>query len=300
MTDLNQDTWRAQAGFTPEIDRVNAVLFDTMKSETEKTEAIRTWLEKYQPCLFGRIAAKRGLLTICVIDEAMLVGADDEVIRQKIHECRVRWSGDTFKGLKSGFVVAFISATLSKALPDVSLMALAQRCCSLYLQHDIEPDEIYTTQAFLQIPGNSEHTRMWRAGVNYFSAQGDGRWWRDHRFPGGLAFSVNSVGQMVKASKLADLMQDFNQVLGVTGDELINTNVDSLPKALEMAMRTIAMAAETPSGKATELLMVAPEDRLPTCPIQLPPNLVGKNYCEYVGYYNTDVTIPSIYFRPDG
>jgi hypothetical protein len=31
----------------------------------------------------------------------------------------------------------------------------------------------------------------------------------------------------------------------------------------------------------------------------LPTNLKGKDFCEYVGYYHTDITIPSEYFRPD-
>jgi hypothetical protein len=38
---------------------------------------------------------------------------------------------------------------------------------------------------------------------------------------------------------------------------------------------------------------------LPACPIPLPRDLVGKNHCAYAGYYHTDVTLPSEYFRED-
>src|SRR5207248_2607935 len=74
--------------------------------------------------------------------------------------------------------------------------------------------------------------------------------------------------------------------------------VDSLPKALDFAMRTISNATETVSGKATMLLR-DPGNLAVKCPVELSPILKDKNYCEYAGYYHTDITIPSVYFRPD-
>jgi hypothetical protein len=63
-------------------------------------------------------------------------------------------------------------------------------------------------------------------------------------------------------------------------------------------MRTIRNASEAVSGKATWLLDDA--GNLPAaCPIQLSKVLAGKNYCEYAGFYHTDITIPSLYFRRD-
>jgi hypothetical protein len=65
-------------------------------------------------------------------------------------------------------------------------------------------------------------------------------------------------------------------------------------------MRTIHGATEAVSGKATELLPL-PVDQsiLPVCPFELSRYLKDFNYCEYQGYYHTDITIPSEYFRPD-
>src|SRR4029077_16512841 len=78
--------------------------------------------------------------------------------------------------------------------------------------------------------------------------------------------------------------------------------VDSLSKALEMAMRTIWLAAETKSGKATRLLPMHTNSR-PTsttrCSVELPSFLKGFDHCHYEGYYHTAVTIPEEYFRPD-
>src|SRR6266498_3609476 len=79
----------------------------------------------------------------------------------------------------------------------------ALRLCSLYLLQDIVPDQIFHDELWLEKPGRDGTTWQWLAGVNYFCAQGDKRWWEDHRIPGGMAFSVNSVGHMVKSGILA-------------------------------------------------------------------------------------------------
>jgi len=69
-----------------------------------------------------------------------------------------------------------------------------------------------------------------------------------------MAFSVNSVGHMVKSGRLREHMEKLNSDLGVSDEDWIASRVDSLPKALILAMKTVANAAETASGKATELL----------------------------------------------
>jgi hypothetical protein len=65
-------------------------------------------------------------------------------------------------------------------------------------------------------------------------------------------------------------------------------------------MQTIDNASNAVSGKATELLPL-PKDptELPVqeCPFKLPPKLQDKNFCAYRGYYHTDFTLPSDYFR---
>jgi hypothetical protein len=80
------------------------------------------------------------------------------------------------------------------------------------------------------------------------------------------------------------------------------SKVDSLAKALDLAMRTIDKASDAVSGKATEPLPL-PKDRsnLPVseCPVKLSSAMSDKNFCEYQGYYHTDYTLPSEYFLPD-
>jgi hypothetical protein len=67
-----------------------------------------------------------------------------------------------------------------------------------------------------------------------------------------------------------------------------------------LALRTIANAADVPpSGKATYLVSLPEGSRQGEPPIKLTGNLAGKDWREYFGYYHTDYTIPSEYFRPD-
>ena len=198
-------------------------------------------------------------------------------------------------------MILAVSEKLVNAAPDIFLREFAQRLCSLYLLEDrVIPDTIYTDELFLEKPSVDRTTWKWLAGVNVFCAGADRRWWQDHRIPGGIGFSVNSVGHLVKSGQINGALRDLDSILGLEPTAPSPTKVDSLSKALEFAMRTIDGASDAVSGRATELVPL-PQDpaALPVtaCPAQLPRFLEGKNFCEYSGYYHTDITIPSSYFR---
>jgi len=178
------------------------------------------------------------------------------------------------------------------------MFGLAQCLCELYLDREIEPNKIYLDEIFLEKPGSRKTTWKWFAGINYFCSQGDKRWWHDHRIPGGMAFSVNSVGHLVKSSIIAKGMNQLGEMLGSPDEGYPDLPIDSLKRALQVAMHTIGLASDAVSGKATELLPL-PEDlsTLPECPAKLPRPLANKNFCEYAGYYHTDFTLPTEYFR---
>lgn len=301
LADLHPDPWRLKAGFSPEVEAANAVLFRPQLSDGEAMRTIGQWLQKYQPCLFGRIAAKLELISYCVLTEGDLT-ASDGTVSNKIQEARTQWTREGFEGRKSAFVLLVNSPTIALALPDQHMKELARKLCSLYLLEPIDTDQIYLDETFLEIPGRSRATWRWHTGVNYFCAQGDKRWWQDHRVPGGMAFSVNSVGHMAKSGRLASAMKELGAALGVPLDDAKQSKIDSLPTALEFAMRTIAMASDAASGKATELLPLPTDPGelpVPTCPVDLPAFLKDKNFCNYRGYYHTDYTIPSEYFVPN-
>ena len=189
------------------------------------------------------------MISYCILREADL-DESDEAIKKKIQTSRLRWARDAFEGRKSGFVIAVVSPTIARAVPDENMKELARRLFSLYLLSDISPDKIYLDEIFLEKPGRSKTTWKWNVGANYFSAQADKRWWQDHRIPGGMAFSMNSVGHMVKSSILASAMNQFNDALGdATEEDWIPSRIDSLEGALEFGAAASGMHYETISER---------------------------------------------------
>jgi hypothetical protein len=298
FSQLKSDEWRSEVGFTKELEMANSELFSSSSKEKAMT-VVGEWLQKHQPCLFGRIAARLGALSYCILTETEMQSSDED-IKKIIQDEREQWTRQAFEGKKSGFVILVVSKQIAYATPDKTMQELARRLCSLYLETDIALDQVHLDEIFLEKPGDRRTTWRWYAGVNYFCAHADKRWWQDHRIPGGMAFSVNSVGHMVKSEIIARKMKELDQELQILGEGLIDTKINSLGKALEVAMRTISLAANTPWGRATELLPL-PADRrdLPVCPIALPAALADKDFTKYRAYYHTDHTLPSDYFLPD-
>ena len=305
ISSLREDPWRSETDFTPEIREASERIWRASET-SERERTLNEWLGQHQPCLFGKAAAKNDLLTYCILDEQDLAGSDDDIAK-KIQDSRLRWLADAFDGNKSGFVILAAAPTISRATPDETVQALATRLAFLYLQEDIEIDHVHLDTIELRKPGQTEVIWRWDVGVNYFSAQGDGRWWHDHRIPGGLGFSMNSVGHMVRSAKLAAAMKHVEKAVDAPSEPWDASRIDSLEKALGFAMRTIASATATPWGKATELLPAGTNEQeaTPKCPFTLPSDLTNNNPCQYRGYYHTDVTLPSEYFsdavaRPEG
>jgi len=298
MDKLQDDPWRREVGFTPSLQQALDAVLNPAATDEQVTATLNEWISRHQPCLFGRIAAKAGLLSYCILREDDL-RSSDELVERKIQSARQAWTRLGFEGKASGFIVIVLSPTLATATPEESVKQIALRVCSLYLQEEVQPDQMHHDRIYLEQPGNRRTTWEWLAGVNYFSAQGDQRWWQDHRFPAGLAFSVNSVGHMVKSGKLLQAMHHLEEVMGTAPAEFRNPKVDALEKAIELAMRTIALASNGPSGKATSLIPRLRRGTLPKCPVELPRDLAIYNHCTYHGYYHTDFTIPSEYFLPD-
>ncbi len=262
---LQPDPWRAESGFSPEIETANQALFDSARSSEDKAKVLAEWIANHQPCLFGRIASRADFLSYAILTEQDLRSSDQH-IGQQIQAARTRWTRDAFHGRKNGFIILAISPTLASARPDEVVKQLALRLCRLYLLEEAEnvtPDKVLHDSIFLELQDEMTATWMWQAGINYFCVQGDKRWWHDHRIPGGMAFSVNSVGHMVKSGILLKAMAALGEQLGVEQMSAQEHKITSLEKALELAMRTIDHAAVVPpSGKATHLVSLPEGSRL--------------------------------------
>jgi hypothetical protein len=298
---LESDPIRDEIGFDADFETIQKRLL-VATSDTAREELLGSWLGKYQPCLFGKLAAKRGLLGYSFLTERTIMDGDDAV-RAHIRADKLQWRRDAARGRKSGFVVLAISERLATARPDAALRSFAQRLAELYFNIEEAPlDSILLDFAALEVPGrDGPYVISWHAGVNVFAAAGDGRWWQDHRIPAGLAFSVNSVGHMVGSAEVANALTQFNETLKLVASLEDVGKVESLDDALRMAMLTIENASVTVSGKATWLLPEGSVEqaKCPKTSVTLPSKLVGKAACKYHGSYHTDHTIPSSYFRSD-
>lgn len=292
-----QDEWRSEHPFSVPLREASEKILEA-SDDSERASVLGDWLRKNQPCLFGRLAIHLERERYCFLSEEDLLQGD-EFVRAKIQKARTAWRRDAFTGKASGFILLAYSESLLNSKPDANTKELARLLCQYYLLQDIADDQIYLDKLALEIPGDPyNHTFQWDVGINYFGAHADGRWWQDHRIPGGIGFSLNSVGHMVKAHERAINFKEFQDKMKIDeGDDFSTTNIESLEQALLMAMRTIDNASLSPSGRATWLIEDPPQS--PKCPVELKGKLKGKNHFEYRGWYNTDVTLPADYFSTD-
>ena len=297
---LTGDPLRQKVGFSSEIAEANDAIWSAGNNEERIERILADWIYRYQPCLFGKIASKLDIISYCILTSYDLCQSDDHIF-QKIQSKKREWTRRAFDGESSNFVILAVSREMALAEPSGVLLDVAIKLCSLYLDQEVKADSIYLDDIFLEIPGKRNRAFKWKAGINYFGAQADQRWWRDHRFPGGIGFSTNSVGHLVKAGRVSNAMEALFSELSAADEDRPTFKLDSLEKALEFAMKTIAKASEGVSGRATYLLPIPHNPKempVQECPVKLPKQLADKNFCEYEGYYHTDITIPSEYFTP--
>ena len=200
-------------------------------------------------------------------------------------------------GHSHGFLIAALSERIAIARPSETLFKLASRLCELYIGQSTS-DNTFLDDVVLEIRNNERiELRKWKVGINYFSSQGDGRWWRDHRIPGGMAFSMNSVGHM--ARHRTELMLAKNPEIGRKFPDVPRERLVYF--ALLTAMKTIGPPADG-SERGTWLAEHGhcDEDTAPP-PFSERPSYFGDLavYSEnrYRGLYHTDQTIPSDYFK---
>ncbi len=287
---LTVDRWRDSNPFSEESQIVNRVLFHPFAYDTEREESLKSWLQREQPCLFGRIAAAKGQLQYCFLTDRDLLESDEHV-SQKILESRLLWKRRAFRGRPlHGFMLVVASQRLAFAAPDESL-----RQFSLRLQQlagwsnamDSEGNDIVSESLYLLNPG-TQKTWQFTFSVDYFASAAEGRWWHDHRIPGGIAFTANSLGHMI-------MTQEWY--------EKRSTRIEW---ALRTAMLTIDTAAVTKDGRATWLMDVDINGPFKQyewnedVPLPDLEKLKGKDCGSYAGHLHTDHAVRAEFFKsPD-
>jgi hypothetical protein len=147
---------------------------------------------------------------------------------------------------------------------------------------DADGTQIVSEWLYLQNPVDQSVVKF-TFSVDFFATAGHGRWWQDHRIPGGLAFTANSLGHMMHLREREN-------------------NKSQTEWGLRTAMSTIEAAAKTPYGRATWLREVDAygsfkpfEWTAETSPADT-ERLKNKDCGTYLGYLHTDHAVRPEFF----
>jgi hypothetical protein len=291
---LEPDPWRLVQPLSERMAEHSRQIWAAESMEVAE-RSVCDWLRSQQPCLFGRKAAKEHT-TVCVLRESDIYQGDDHC-REVIETWRSKWHQLALEGKRHSFLVMLASEAISAAIPNQTLLDMA--CRLLFLYRGTQPDEaldkVVFDSVFLRISGTDTFYR-WENGLNVFAPQGDGRWWSDHKIPGGIAFTLNPVGHMAYYS----IEQLRPQMPVSTQDErLVNW-------ALVLAMMTIQLSSMAKFGPpGSKLLPRGDGPKLPFCEAHF-PKLADSSCRHYAAVFHTDHTIQSAFLldpsveRPPG
>lgn len=286
------DPLRKKRPFSEDISSAHGVLFNPRYTKLRKVKAYRKWIESGQPCVFGRVAAKNENIFICPLDESEILRMrrGDADLKDTIQDYRQVWKRYALEGLSSSFLILLIAPSVVTSAPGPELKELCRRLMELYLELPrIEDDTYHVQREYLFLrsaSGDSSKIIKFSTLPNVFCAQGDGRWWHDHRTPGGVMITSNALGHFVYSRSSTRTMTEKDKIV-----------------ALENAMRTINNAFR-PTRKnsglkhcpATALVSRPPEE--PT-PISDKSEFSRYSASRYRGFFHTDHLIPSVFFHPD-
>jgi hypothetical protein len=308
---LREDHGRRTNTFSQDIQDANAVLHHPFAWDDELVEVMRAWSLKRQPCQFGRVAAKSAQIHICVLRERDL-RAGDEGIRSKIAEEKRLWkqrAADDRRAPPHGFMLLFASPRIAAAAPDDNLYRFACHLRDLAGWASIEAEAsgnpITGDYLYLKHPDDGFYYGF-KFNIDFFAAAGDGRWWHDHRAPGGIAFTANSTGHMLH----------FKEWYDVAGQDQGEWVIMQAMKTIAHAHPTSIQAASAESGGAEpnqqsadpikegrgtwllDLVDGRPMVDVP-CPFQkpIPRTLQGKDWTRYAGLLHTDHNVRKEFFE---
>jgi hypothetical protein len=176
-------------------------------------------------------------------------------------------------------VIVLLSPAIAQIEPGPELKAICRRLMELYIDAPVEDDQIVPRHEYVYLARETDGKRAYLRFAtlpNIFCAQGDKRWWHDHRTPGALMITSNALGHFMhcQAAKKYDAK-----------------------RALRQAMATIQNAHQETKKKpglpATRLIR-CPSDE--SHPLAHDAEFGQYSASCYEGYFHTDHLIPSVFF----
>ncbi len=309
---LQGDPQRVARSFSDDILRANAALHNSSATDEELFRCLLIWCGNQQPCLFGRSAANKGRLHFSILRDAAVRTWSDEEIAAKIDEDRKLWKRRALKDASRAahsFIIVVASSDVAMAAPDRSLREFSEKILELagWANTPRSARRVNTISSdflYLQHPESQKYYGF-QFNLDFFACAGDRRWWHDHRFPGGIAFTGNSTGHL----------RAFREWYPGEGD-----GKSDVKTMLSLAMRTIKSAAPMTAilagndpprevvdpmaeGRATWLLDLDRDGRPLARDVAppwdaAPPGLQGKDWTRYEGVLHTDHAIREEFFDP--
>lgn len=297
LLDINyhgiEDRFRKTHPFSEDIESTQAILFNTRYDKWKKLDAYRRWLSTGQPCLFGKAAARNRNVFICLLEEREILcmrNGDDD-LRDTIQDHRQVWKRYALDEPFSSFLVLLLSKKLVNKEPGNKLKELCRRLLELYMEVDTVKDDTILPQreyVFMRVNGKESEAKLLKFGTlpNVFCAQGDKRWWHDHRTPGGIMITSNALGHF----------EYYRNGEGAMGEK-------EKTHALDNAMRTISNAYGNDKKRkglahcpATRLVPLAEGE---ATPIREASDLHKYSPSHYEGFFHTDHLIPAAFFSKE-
>jgi hypothetical protein len=285
----DRDAFRAKRPFSEDIEAAHSILFNPRYDKWKKLNIYRKWVANGQPCLFGKAAAKTKSVFICLLEEheILRMKKGDEDLRDTIQDNRQAWKRYALEGSHSSFMVLLLSQSLVNKEPSDKLKEICRRLLELYMEVDrIEDDTIVPQREYVFLRTGPGKFLKFGTLPNVFCAQGDGRWWHDHRTPGGIMITSNALGHFELSRSGTSVITDKETAHG-----------------LDNAMRTIKNAygnerkvrglAHCP---ATQLVGRAEGE---DSPIREGSDLRGFSPNHYEGFFHTDHLVPSVFFNKE-
>lgn len=212
------------ASFGADIDGAHGVLLDPEASTDQKDAALRTWLHRNQPCLFGRLAARealgsassKGLAIDIVLIDAGDMALGDLHVAAKIQTARQAWKDRAARGQSSAFLILFNSVHLALALPSEKLASTCQRLAGLYLQEagPVARNVVYTES--LPLHDHNDGWALFKASTQLFYSGAHLMRNHDRRFPGGVAIVVNGPGHYARSLVCRSIEPDYPKAVEFT------------------------------------------------------------------------------------
>ena len=279
----SRDPLRSRSGFSDDIQQANAVLHNSRVPRPRKIAAYRNWLRTEQPCVFGRSAAGKRQVFICLLDEReiLLMRRGDHDLRDTIEDHRRVWKRHALHGRSSSFVIIVLSPTLCMVPPGSELKEACRRLMELYVGASVPDDTILAQHEYVYLAKTIDEKRVllkFATLPNIFCPQGDKRWWHDHRTPGGIMITSNALGHFMHCQK--------------------PSGPPDTRKALKQAFMTIQNAF-TSGNRRLRQPSTCLESRPPNEPSPLENDRTYSSFSaqRYHGWFNTDHLIPSVFFE---